>query len=106
MFKKIIFYIIVMNNIFLEVPYKDKEEAKGLECKWDKTVKKWYVEPHNLGLECILEKWDIKCLDIPYDLRIEAKLKGCKWNKEFKKLYTYKSNKHFIDFPNTDLKLV
>ena len=86
-----------MNNIFLEVPYKDKDEAKGLECKWDKTVKKWYVEPHNLGLECILEKWD---------QRDEAKSKGCKWNKEMKTWYTYKSNKHFIDFPNTDLKLV
>ena len=45
-----------MESIFLEVPYKDKEEAKQLECKWNADLKKWYLERNNIGLEIILEK--------------------------------------------------
>ena len=33
-----------MNNItFLNVNYKDKEEAKYLGCKWDEINKKWFI---------------------------------------------------------------
>ena len=40
-----IFNIIIMNNIFLELPYKNK--GKGTE--------KWHVERNNIGLEYIRE---------------------------------------------------
>lgn len=32
-----------LNKTYLAVPYTDKEEAKSLGAKWDKTVKSWYV---------------------------------------------------------------
>ena len=75
-------YIILCGLYFLEVPYTHIEEAKQLECKWDKNLKKWDVERNNIGLEIILEKWDIKYLDIIYAEKDEAKSKGAKWNKE------------------------
>ena len=106
MFSILFSILYYMGYIFLEVPYKDKEEAKQLECKWNKELKKWYVAQNNIGLECILEKWDIKYLDIPYKDKEEVKSKGAKWNKELKKLYTYKSNMHFVDFPNALQKLI
>ena len=52
-------------------------------------------------MECILERWDIKYLDIPNEERNYVKSKGVKCNKEQKQWHTYKSNKLFIDFPNT-----
>ena len=41
-------------NIFLEVPYANKEEAKHLGCKWDKELKKWYKEQSNIGSDWIV----------------------------------------------------
>lgn len=29
--------------ILLNVPYSEKDEAKGLGAKWDSNKKKWYV---------------------------------------------------------------
>lgn len=37
------------SNIYLEVPYEQKDKAKLLGCKWDKKMKKWYVD-NSLGL--------------------------------------------------------
>ncbi len=31
------------NKIYLNCPYKDREECKKLGGKWDKEVKKWYI---------------------------------------------------------------
>jgi hypothetical protein len=29
----------------INVPYADKDTAKALGAKWDKTLKSWYIEP-------------------------------------------------------------
>ena len=67
-------------------------------------LKKWFVERNNIGLECILEKWGIKYLGIPSDERSNVKWAKC--DKTLKKWYTYKSNKKFVDFPNTVINLL
>ncbi|MFV0539072.1 MAG: DUF5710 domain-containing protein, partial [Dysgonomonas sp.] len=32
------------NNIYLDVPYSQKDEAKALGAKWDNKIKKWYYD--------------------------------------------------------------
>lgn len=32
-----------MSNTFLDVPFKEKDEAKALGARWDAGAKKWYV---------------------------------------------------------------
>lgn len=39
-----------MPNIYLQVSFKDKEQAKALGARWDGTMKKWYV-PSGLDLK-------------------------------------------------------
>ncbi len=31
------------SRVYLNVPYKEKDEAKALGAKWDDVVQKWYV---------------------------------------------------------------
>ena len=42
------------NRVYLVVPYDNKEEAKKLGAKWDKTVKKWYAPK---GERALVERW-------------------------------------------------
>lgn len=35
--------IQAMANTFLDVPFKEKDEAKALGARWDGGAKKWYV---------------------------------------------------------------
>lgn len=44
----------VPEKIFISVPYKDKEEAKALGAKWDKTEKSWFAPNAEAAL---LERW-------------------------------------------------
>lgn len=49
-----------MNNldnlrINLDVPYREKDEAKKLGAKWDPKIKKWYV-PSNIRIDKF-KKW-------------------------------------------------
>lgn len=41
--------------LLLNVPYKDKENAKSLGAKWNKELKKWYIEDRNQYLK--LREW-------------------------------------------------
>ena len=47
-------------NIFLAVPYPEKDEAKALGAKWDAPSKRWYIPPKevkNRGI--LLERWSV-----------------------------------------------
>lgn len=48
------------SRIYLNIPFKDKEEAKSLGCRWDPEKKSWYcIKDKNNTSECI-EKWGNK----------------------------------------------
>ena len=44
-------------NIYLGVPFGDKEEAKKLGAKWDPKKKKWYTTASNPGKQELLKRW-------------------------------------------------
>lgn len=94
---------------YIDVPYKDKDDAKELGAKWDKAEKSWYV-PKNFPIEQF-EQWDKNkgslstkvpnqttskanqendnrnsrtYLAVPYANRAEAKAAGAKWDKSAK----------------------
>ena len=46
---------MLQSKIFINCPYKQKEEAKALGAKWDPSVKKWYV-PEGLDIQ-LFAKW-------------------------------------------------
>ena len=47
------------NKIYLLVPFREKEDAKRLNAKWDNNLKKWYILDNNSNKDLILQKWQI-----------------------------------------------
>ena len=53
-------------RVYINVPFAEKEQAKGLGAKWDKERRSWYV-PEDLGVEAAernFKKW----MDVPKEL--------------------------------------
>jgi len=98
----------------IDVPYKQKEEAKALGAKWDRQAQSWYVPAgvdaapftkwaqntgkaaagaaqstpatsHNQGAPKLVE--DRQYLAIPYSERVAAKAAGAEWDKAAKSWY-------------------
>lgn len=44
-------------EIYLNVPYKDKDEAKQLGAKWDSSKKKWYIKDSNHHKNMMMGRW-------------------------------------------------
>ena len=66
---------ITLTDVYIEVPFYEKEEAKELGAKWDRSVKHWYV-PQGVDLN-LFEKW--KKADIAAN-RINAEAEKIKRN--------------------------
>ena len=66
---------IALTDVYIEVPFYEKEEAKELGAKWDRSVKHWYV-PQGVDLN-LFEKW--KKADIAAN-RINAEAEKIKRN--------------------------
>lgn len=53
--------IPIQVKVYLNIPYKDKEYAKELGCKWDPEEKKWYSIDSDRGksnISEVLKIWD------------------------------------------------
>lgn len=92
---------------FIDVPFKEKEQAKALGAKWDRKELSWYV-PQGVPTEAFA-KWaktaaqektaqaaapaapkprqDRTYLAVPYAERAEAKARGALWDKAAKSWY-------------------
>ncbi|MCB0321651.1 MAG: hypothetical protein KDD60_12055, partial [Bdellovibrionales bacterium] len=88
---------------YLEVPYREKEEAKKLGAKWAKEKKKWYRKKDGRGggsLKRELDKYKIVYLDIPFSEKERAKELGARWCPNKKSWYTFTEN--MTNFPSDD----
>ena len=65
----------------LEVPFEEKDEARGLGARWDSTKKVWYMDRRIKELEKYLPVY----LFVPFEEKDEVKMMGARWNNEFKK---------------------
>ncbi|MFY8352927.1 zincin-like metallopeptidase domain-containing protein [Pseudoalteromonas sp. SSM20] len=88
------------NRVFLNVPYKEKEEAKNLGAKWDRQARQWYIrssmkqEPFSKWLDAENNKQSIPVeskpapekhseklyLAVPFKDKDNAKKAGAKWD--------------------------
>ena len=47
------------NKIYLNVPYDEKDDAKSMGAKWDKSKKRWYIEPKNKYKLQMMGRWSL-----------------------------------------------
>jgi ribonuclease HI len=53
-------YQRIKNKIYLNVPFDEKDEAKKLGAKWDKSKKRWYITPKNKYKVQMMGRWGIE----------------------------------------------
>jgi len=53
-------YQRIKNKIYLKVPYDEKDEAKKLGAKWDKSKKRWYITPKNKYKVQMMGRWGLE----------------------------------------------
>jgi len=46
-----------LKNIYLKVPFEEKDEAKKMGAKWDTKKKKWYITPKNKYKVQMMGRW-------------------------------------------------
>lgn len=96
-------------KIYLNVPYKEKDEAKALGAKWDKTEKSWYFlgqerkgdftkwlgrnQDQKVQKEPVRKEKEDKrrYLAVPYGERLAAKNLGAKWESKEKSWFVPQS---------------
>ena len=54
----------------MNVPYKEKEEAKQLECKWDPNRKSWFITVENPNYRFVIEKYGKNAYKIVNDKKV------------------------------------
>jgi hypothetical protein len=79
--------------IFIDLPYRLKEEGKKLGAKFDFTEKKWFISTEN----SLQTDFDIVELNVPYDKRQLAKDNGCFWYKDLRRWCTCAFNKDKVE---------
>ncbi len=53
-------YQRIKNKIYLNVPYDEKDEAKKMGARWDKSKKRWYIEPKNKYKVQMMGRWGLE----------------------------------------------
>ena len=48
------------NKIYLNVPFDEKDEAKKMGAKWDKSKKRWYITPKNKFKVQMMGRWGLE----------------------------------------------
>ena len=82
------------DKTYIQVPYKERNQAKELGAKWDRQMQSWYV-PTNVDVNAF-SRWpltetvastDRQFLAVPYSDRNIAKQAGAMWDKKVKSWY-------------------
>lgn len=50
-------YLFSSGNIYLYVPFNEKDEVKKLGAKWDMKYKKWFINKNHKNIDIIFQKW-------------------------------------------------
>ena len=53
-------YQTAKKKIYLNVPYDEKDEAKKMGARWDKSKKRWYIEPNNRYKLQMMGRWTLE----------------------------------------------
>ena len=53
-------YQRIKSKIYLNVPFDEKDEAKKLGAKWDKSKKRWYITPKNKYKVQMMGRWGLE----------------------------------------------
>lgn len=91
-----------IKKIYINVPFKLKDDIKSMGAFWNGDRKKWYIYSDNekeREIRKLINNYNRKnekiFLNIPYNLKDEAKSDGCRFCKFEKKWYITEMNDNY-----------
>lgn len=72
-------------RVYINCPFKEKDEVKKAGAKFDVGEKKWYIPPNILGKIETFNRWEPNgriYMNCPFNEKDRAKSKGAKWDKD------------------------
>ena len=92
-------------KIYLDIPFKLKDQLKIYNIKWCLKSKKWYIYNNNENEEKInssINEYNEKnkkiYVRIPFELKDEVKVSGGVWSKKYNCWYFIKDNVNFKNY--------
>lgn len=82
----------IYDEVYLEVPYDQKNLAKANRMTYNKINKKWSINEANENYESMVNLFSKVYLKNVFENKDIYKLNGGKWDNEIKKWYTYNCN--------------
>ncbi|KAH9249854.1 hypothetical protein BASA81_012345 [Batrachochytrium salamandrivorans] len=90
---------LAQKRVFLDVPFKEKDEAKLLGARFNVKVKKWHIAEHEIEL---FAKWEVidptnhepVYLLVPFKEKDEAKQLGAKFDPEKRQWFAKRQDLH------------
>lgn len=90
-----------MERVYLNIEYKQKEEAKKMGARWDAERKKWYATQDKID-STDLKKYVVEpkrvYYRLPFKFKEQAKELGGRWCQEERKWWFDKTHKEFEDY--------
>ncbi len=93
---------IIIQKVFLEIPYEHINYAKENKLVWSKEEKKWSISSDHLCFKSICHKYKRVNLKVPFADKDIVKQHGAKWNHEEKTWQTYYGNKILYEYMHED----
>ena len=91
-----------LKKVYIDVPFKLKNDIKSRGAFWNIDKKKWYVYENNENIKEIknlIKEYNKKkqkiYLNIPYDIKDDAKNDGCRWCKNERKWTIIEENDNY-----------
>ena len=90
-----------MSKYYLDCPFSEKDDAKGLGAQWDSDAKLWFVPPVHYANMHQFNRWypnQRLYLDCPYSDKDEAKEAGAKWDPDVRAWHVAAATKSLVKF--------
>lgn len=94
---------IIIQKVFLEIPYEHISFAKENKLTWSPEEKKWAISNDHIHFKSICNKYKRVNLKVPFADKDIVKHHGAKWNHEEKTWQTYNGNKILNEYMHEEI---
>ena len=96
---------IIIQKVFLEIPFEQINYAKENKLCWSPEEKKWAICSDHKLFKYICAKYKIVNIKVPFADKHIAKENMAKWNTKEKTWQTFNGNTKLYDYMDDNIKL-
>ena len=89
---------ILIQKVFLEIPYDNINFARENKLLWSSEEKKWVIQENHPNFKSICHKYKRVNLKVPFADKDIVKANNAKWNSDKKCWETFQGNTILFDY--------